>query len=380
MQKLKLLFSIIVIISLTFISCQESGDITSPADQLNKGWAWGTPPIPINTIPGEAQTVDIVAGQNEVCGQLSIQVSGSDLIISYNINSDWTLVVTHLEVKSSPTLFYVNGSGNPVPGQFEFTGETTYTIPLAGRTNTDGITYIAAHAVVENCEGLDPTTAIICPNFEPDVMTPYFVPYDNQNYTMKVILANQGTYYGFCFDNSRYLNEAIPRNVDFICSYDPNFPSCTTFVEKPENLDLINWIINNRQPNWDKKTLQAVIWELISPSGTLMNWQGSTLTSGPWRHDPVLREEIIALAMANGEGFVPSCEQKVIIFAWGTQYGDICNPWAQVVGFEVSVECETICNDQTAWAFNYPIPTPPDSKQFPGSNWARYFGYTAIAP
>ena len=158
--------------------------------------------------------------------------------------------------------------------------------------------------------------------------------------------------------------------MDFICSYG-DVPACTTFIERPQYLDRVNWLINNLDPTWGKKTIQAAIWEILNPSGDLDDWQG-----GGWVHNATLREQIVASAMSEGEGYVPTCGDKVLILVYGVYdvNGGPCNPYRQVVAIEVPVECQTNCDSETAWAFNLPI-TDGTSAGFPGNNWFRYFGY-----
>lgn len=366
---------IIFSFGLIFFGCQSAEDITSPVDQFDKknGVNSQTLITPVNTVPGQLTTVELVAGQHNVVGNITIQTSGSNLVIKYNITeSGWSITETHLAVVGDPNDFPRTSNGNPKVGNFPYKGthnnvnEVEYSVPIG---NLPATVYVAAHAVVENCETTPSVN--LCPDFESTTMTPSWLP-SGVDYTVKVEFNSQ-TYYGFCVDNSRYIGSGSSRTVSFICSYD-TLPNCTTFIEKSENLDLVNWIINNRAPNWDRAVVQAAIWKLINPSGNLTGWDTSTTTSGEWRHDPILREQIISLAIQNGEGYVPGCGEKVLILAYGP--GEICNPIRQVLAFEVPVECVPgECNSETAWAFPYNNgPVPGQSALF-GSQWARYFSY-----
>ncbi len=96
---------------------------------------------------------------------------------------------------------------------------------------------------------------------------------------------------------TRYISSDHDRNVQFISSYDEDFPECESFIENPQNLNLVNWIINNRQPNWDRITVQAAIWKLLNPSGTIANLDDPS-ASNYFAHNAQLRDEIINLAYA----------------------------------------------------------------------------------
>lgn len=375
MKKKILKLSIIMLFGAILWGCQSAEDVTAPDELTKKGANNNILSItPINTVPGAETCVELVAGQHTVVGSVCIRTEGTNLKVKYNISdSDWSITETHLAVVGNPDDFPRTSNGNPKVGNFPYkgthsnVGEVEYTIPIGNLPST---VYVAAHAVVENCN-VTPTVNL-CPDFPENVtLTPTWLP-SGVDYTVKVQF-DTSTFYGFCVDNSRFIGSGGARTVNFICSYDPNLPTCTTFVEKPENLDLVNWIINNRQSNWNRATVQAAIWKLINPSGNLTGWDTSTTTTGEWRHDPVLREEIISLALQH-DGYVPGCGEKVLILVYGP--GEICDPIRQVLAFEVPVECVPgECDSETAWGFPYNNgPVPGQSTLF-GSQWARYFSY-----
>jgi hypothetical protein len=117
------------------------------------------------------------------------------------------------------------------------------------------------------------------------------------------------TFDGYCIDTDL----GIAKNRDYIAkvysSYDLNGLTSAgliggTFIEKPENLDLVNWIINQ---GFVGKTsgvgttftfgdIQRAIWSLID------NKQ-ATIGLGAWEQARV--DQILELA-TQGEGFVPS--------------------------------------------------------------------------
>ena len=329
-------------------------------------------------MPGESWDIDLVAGQHDVVGHVTVVKNGSNLEITYYTDG-CNIVETHLMVVADPEDFILNNGCNPKVGQFPYgdsevnaTSAGPYEVPIPEGL-TGNMVYIGAHAVVQcDCEE-DPTTAVLCPDFQPDMMTPHFSTGDDiPGY---IITANfvtlGGPFHGWCVDNTRYLSNDDSRNVDFICSYG-DVPACTTFIERPQYLDRVNWLINNIESGWGRNTIQAAIWEILNPSGTLIDWQG-----GSWPHDATLRETIVESAMQNGDGFIPGCGDKVLILVYATGpdgTGGACDPNdRQVVGIEIPVECQTTCGEETAWAFNYPI--DGTSQEFPGNNWFRYFGY-----
>lgn len=367
---------IIMLFGIILWGCQSAENITAPDELSKKGVNNNVLSItPINTVPGAETCVELVAGQHTVVGSVCIRTEGTNLKVKYNItDSDWSITETHLAVVGNPNDFPRTSKGNPKVGNFPYKGthnnmgEVEYTIPIG---NLPSRVYVAAHAVVENCN-VTPTVNL-CPDFPANsTLTPTWQPGDAPLYTVKGIFDfSTDAYFGFCVDNSRSISNNNPRTINFICSYD-TLPSCTSFIEKPENLDIVNWIINNRQSNWDRKTLQSVIWKLINPSGGGTNWQYPDST-GYWTHNVTLREEIITLALQH-DGYVPGCGEKVLVLVYGP--GEICNPIRQVLAFEVPVECVPgECDSETAWGFPYNNgPVPGQSALF-GSQWARYFSY-----
>jgi hypothetical protein len=383
MKKLIILFSLLAFFSLIFISCQSPENVTSPNDKVNKhGFTWGPDPIAVNDIAGGYVEVPLIAGQTDSVGYITVQLEDDSLTIYYYTDvGDWTITETHLMVVADVEDFIVNSSGNPQVGLFPY-GETgldgnsagPYRIPIPSDL-TGGMVYIGAHAVVQqgDCPGDPPAT--ICPDFEPDAMTPHFSDSPGPGYIITAYFQSQGgPYYGWCLDNTRYIGNDDIRSVHFLCSYDPDIPTCTTFLEHSEYLDRVNWLINNLDPTWDKRTIQAAIWEIINPSGDLTDWQGSGLNYGEWPHDPELRDSLVQEAMTQGEGFVPTCGEKVLTIVYHTILPDTdpCHANKQVVAIETPIICQP-CDSETAWAFNYPL--DDTSQEFPGDNWFRYFGY-----
>ena len=411
MKKLFVLFSFLAISSLLFVSCQSSENITAPNTDLDKPGpiTWGTFPLGITDYD-----VPLVAGQDYAnpVGYVHVAFDGNALTLQYNLNnSGEKLTEIHVDLATTQSIWsssntgglHVNSQGNPKIGNFDFSdtdpdGLTLpYTVTFDGSSNptlaealggsvpaTGTTILIGAHGVWEgNCEG-DPTTATLCPDWGPDNMTPVFHSIgDTPGYIISATFAYlPGTWYGWCVDNTREISSGNARNVDFICSYD-GVPQCTTFVEYPDRLDRVNWLINNLDPAWGKKTIQAAIWKIINPDGTETDWQGSTINSGEWPHDPVLRDQIVDMAMTNGAGFVPSCGDKVLILVYATGPDgtrEPCDPGLnrQVVAIERTIECQTNCDSETVWAIPLlnGLPNEDQSNLYPGHIWFRYFGFT----
>jgi hypothetical protein len=147
-----------------------------------------------------------------------------------------------------------------------------------------------------------------------------------------------GDYYGWCVDTDHTINENTNYTVNVYSSYEA-LPA--GLVEYPENLDLVNYILNQGyvgtpspgcSGNYTYGDLQRAIWALVEDNQ-------STSGLGSWSQCRV--DEILADANANGEGFVPDCEEEVaVIFApVGGQQVVI----AQVVMTTIPQSCTSTC-------------------------------------
>ncbi|KAB1188658.1 MULTISPECIES: hypothetical protein [Haloferax] len=310
-------------------------------------------------------TVDLIAdngdGSGPVVGSVSISDDGMDLSITIETDGYWCLTETHVHVADSVGDVPAAGNGNPIPGRFDYSGShdcvtsVPYTIPIP--SPNDGTLVVAVHTVVETFGTLDYFAQLLPSTASVRVAFPggdsYF------NLTVSNAGSLDGTYDSFCIDTDRTISPGATYTADVYSSYE-SLPS--GIVEFPENLDLVNYIINQ---SWPGKTspggygtytygdVQRAIWTLIED-------ELSASGLGSWSQDRV--NEILADAQANGEGFVPGCGDYVaVIFVPGNSQYII----GQVVLGSYPVPCEF--REETAWG---------DGPDFAGRNWATYIEYT----
>ena len=94
----------------------------------------------------------LVAGQTINAGTVTVTNDDAFIYVTYTTANGWMLTQTHLYVGAC-ALIPVNGPGNPMPGQFPYSGThnniTTYTyqVPIS-QIPAGGCGCIAAHAVV----------------------------------------------------------------------------------------------------------------------------------------------------------------------------------------------------------------------------------------
>jgi hypothetical protein len=343
--------------------------------------------------PPDAPMVrDLIAGGGNVksamdVGDLLISNDVDYLYVEYLItDGDWCLTETHLHVFLDDGKFTdipVTRWGNPLPGRFEYgdyhdcVDGFTYTIPL---TWDPGIEVkIAAHGVVQTIvgyeSGLEELEAML-----PETANVHIVnhPASGGDGYFDITISEggmlDGDHVAWCADRDRGAGPGLSYPVNVYSSYE-DLPLTRPWdplewvVEYPDNLDLVNWILNQGfigQPsgcdgNYDWNDVQLAIWELVED-------ENDELTCGAG--------EIVAAARANGEGFVPGCGEVVGVLLDGSP------EYRQHLLIPVPVPCIPIYADETIWGakttyengrlIGIDFPFNPDARR----NWATYVKYT----
>ncbi|WP_438424705.1 hypothetical protein [Aquimarina macrocephali] len=102
----------------------------------------------------------LIAGQNHEAGTVTVDSDGTNLLVTYNIDYNWTMKASHLYIGNCEEL-PLSRSGNPKIGKFPYKkehedgiSEYTYTIPLS---SLEGDCFcFAAHAEVD-CSNIETT-------------------------------------------------------------------------------------------------------------------------------------------------------------------------------------------------------------------------------
>jgi hypothetical protein len=296
-------------------------------------------------------------------GDVRVWNDGENLHVEYVVtDEDWCITETHLEVATAlEDIPQVNG--NPPPGQFTYGGEhdcvagVTYSIPLSWDPGTDLM--IAAHGVVQT-GGIDGVEAMLPDQVTVAVTWPGLGFGDPSYFDIAVSGGTtlDGTYDGYCVDSD---HGYIIGTMDVYSSYETLPPG---LIEYPQNLDKVNWIINQDfvgQPStcggsYTWGDVQWAIWQLIEDDPpadheSLLDWS------------PCRAQEILDAAYDYGEGFMPGCGDVLgIILA-----PELPNKQSLLIWVEVPCP-----EDETVWGGDY-FGTP---LEFPGNNWAIYFAYT----
>ena len=103
-----------------------------------------------NCLPTE---VNLIAGQTMIAGTVTVTNDAEYIYVTYTTTGSWVLTQTHLYVGAC-NLIPVNNPGNPIPGQFPYSGThnnittVSYQVPIS-KIPVGSCGCIAAHAVVK---------------------------------------------------------------------------------------------------------------------------------------------------------------------------------------------------------------------------------------
>ena len=144
--------------------------------------------LPVSAV-AFTQTLDLVAGQNEVVGTVSVSNDNLNIYVTYTITDvEWAITETHVHVATSIDDIPQTKSGNPKVGQFASSSEhdpgvttVTNTIPLGGMTDW---VVIAAHAVVykPGCDPQEETAWAISERFCNGFYWASSIPFDGRSW------------------------------------------------------------------------------------------------------------------------------------------------------------------------------------------------------
>jgi hypothetical protein len=313
------------------------------------------------------QSQPLLAGQHTDIGEVLVCDDGSDIFVTYD-STGALLSTTHLYVsedepkKHSPGRF-------PYKNEGIWTQEDEYSISLNDLGVIGGDTlYIAAHADTNLIVGYEE------PALDLDIEIPDTVTMTSTrpggSYWVTTVTDGgilNGTYPGWCVDTDRTMAPGSSYTAEVYSSYDF---AAGGFVEHPENLDQVNWVINQDfvgQPSptcsgsYTMGDVQRSIWTLVEDNL-------STSGLGAWSQCRV--DEILAGAAAGGEAYEPGCFEQMAVMLVPINANDAQNAQviiSQVTVIEIDLECTPIVGgEETAWA---------DGDYDFRRSWATYFDY-----
>ena len=322
----------------------------------------------------------LIAGQNTVIGDVTVSNDGINLTVVYQINDGLTegdgYFLTKTQVyasKSKPKGAAATGA----PGQFLFqhpdlhAKSDVHTIPLSGLDAEAGDEiFVAAHANVVNENNqigvedpdlgaleaaLPASVNIVASNY------PNADAYFDTTVTGGSGSLSDGTYGTFCIDETHNIYLGTSYSAEVYSSYGALPESVTgganPHVDNPDNLDLVNWVINNSD-EYTSTEQQNVIWALIDDAKSRDQLSPN-------------EKELYDAAVANGEDFTPGCGDVVAVILVPVNEAQVVI--AQVTFAQLGITCDPIFKGDTSWAI-------ADSGTDFRGGWGSYFDYSVTAP
>ena len=426
MKKILFLIPALILAGILFTSCQESPDVNSSENSLDKagtgydivntfncaGLLSGPDPLPTYNQQPLLTPMELWVGVgNEVAGMLAGHVTFYKIATQGYVKIDLTdldglpgpdmfpFVATAIHIHFAPTVGEIpqTRNGNPIPGQFEYNitvtdpYQTVYDIPVEfGAVG-------AIHLSVSKYGGIEGFNFWL-PNTE---VTLRIVDYpsagDPTYFRMKVTNGGfistydmgygPGVYEAWCVD----VDHTIALNTNYpaylFSSYEtlPSWLVGPGLIEFPDNFDKINYLVNNFETGQMVQPMNANCTPLLDGLGNPVPMEALTYsdiqraiwalidnnqsTSGLTNWSQFRVNAILCGTNAYGDNFVPNCSQKVVFIVVPTgqtiSYQVVIGQ--PVIG-EIAVECESAAG--TAWG---------DGKygaNFPGAKqWGTYFNY-----
>lgn len=307
---------------------------------------------------------DLVAGRDKVdVGDVLVWNDARYVYVKYVTSPGWELGLTHLAIASDWKLI-PQAKGNAIPGRFPYKGTHDPSAPYDYRIKNTWPAWttiaIAAHGEVTGpCGDCTPAGCGTLPAVVD------FMASEGTNAYFQTTLgggtALDGTYDGWCSQLDIGFTYDWMFKSEVYCSYGPGLP--TWAVDKPENLDLVNWLLNQQfvgKPApvalYSAGDVQMAIWKLLDTSPVPDGYLGSV---------PANVEALVAASMMH-DGFVPACGQRValVLLPFVTYEGGTTN-YTQPNLVTRPVQCDRRC-DETVWGLG---------SDFPGKNWSMYFTY-----
>lgn len=410
-----------------FQSCNES-PIINPESQIND--AAGTGILLPNTFnqPGKLFIKNFSTNPQGLCTQLELwggvgNANAGQLVghVYFTINANGTLHVKylfndldvngipdmypylptsiHFDISDSLTGLHTNSGGNPVPGQFDYVYDIPKPYNIVSHEfdiaipdyNGDGIVYIAAHAGGTFFGGLPGFNFYVPQNLVDLCITTGISQTGYWEFDLSKAGLMSGHYSAYCVDPGHWMTVGSCYPTSLFSSYGPLGGFDTTFAN-PQNLKLVNWIVNNFTPGVTPVTRYEYLGPVFEPpfhfelskffvSGDQTNnivtmqdiqyaiWlllsKATASPHGDWDRARIMGIVYKALTTPGAADFIPACFQKIVVLAVPFYDGQ---PTVQLCVFNYLVPCES--RSMTCWADGKYGAQFPKAKQ-----WGTWFLY-----
>jgi hypothetical protein len=330
-------------------------------------------PLVVELLPvacGKEYTTNLVLANGDKVGVVKVTpLFGSFLIVEYKITADdWYLIESAVSVTGSVTQIPLKSDGDADVAQFTY--KTTHqpiatfyqfvNLPVNGLNNV----VIAANAKVSKYL----KDMALLENALPDNKVNVNVRFTGHPAYFETTItgagALDGKYPGNCVDLEHGIAPGRNYSMSLVSSYTGDPDHLALLVDKPYNLDLVNYVINQDYSAYGATgaEIQASVWTLVDDITPTSGTGGIT-----WNQNVV--NFIIQDALANGEGFEPNCGQRaMIIVDPGVKEDPTLRAQVtlvQVTTIAVPNVCKPLQINEQAWAKGRSL----------GNGQAMYFNY-----
>ena len=323
-------------------------------------------------VESQPYVTDLIDGYYGTIGTLTVSNDATYVTITYQVTyPDQTMCLTETHIYVSKEVPQTGA-----PGQFPYGDpwlgcKRTYveSIALADLGAVTGDTlYVAAHSETYLIVGYEqPDLSQL--NIPTDYAILKSITTESNIAYWQIVLENAGaltgTHDAWCIDPGTLITNQPYGSTRLYSTYSPE---AANFVDKPQNYDLVNYLINQEwvgkpSPSGATYTLydvQWAIWMLVDNNGDAF----PRYRSG-WNKTRAL--ELMNDAMAHGENYLPSCHGKIAVVVdpqiFGTKGQTLIMPMLLT---DLGIECKPIGKESTAWALG--------KSKLPWG-WGTYFEY-----
>ena len=276
-------------------------------------------------------------------GKVTVNYANGTATVKYETCGSYKMYEEHLYVGTRILPRDHWGRYTVAPGRYPYHCYTSSGVQVKTFTinNLSGPIYVLAHAKVKgtwsdgDCgtrgcpspceEGFNPEVLDLALPSDPVTLQVHFqgnTPLYGQNDAyLQGNLSNAGIFNSpagvfnvptFCIDIEHDI-DSNPAPVTMISSYDPDAALLACSLDHPENLDVMNWVVNQDRTQWgaDQRDIQAVMWALADDSFSFC--AGDPCSKGGITYSKARVQAILAEALAEGEGFFPPCDGVVVV-------------------------------------------------------------------
>ncbi|MBI3141788.1 MAG: hypothetical protein HYZ16_03055 [Bacteroidetes bacterium] len=323
----------------------------------------------------------LLARRAAVIGEVLVERNGDSLDVTYVVtDSNWFITKTYLHVSPTANGFPVNGLG--VPDIQNFDHKTDHNnvffykydnIDVTGMTYT----YVSANANVTEQTKCTIDTADI------NAVVPTGTVFMLLSQTIDPVYFNMLIYdysgnllfydyfFGNCVDLTNPIYEGVYYFPKLLSSYSGDTAALNCLVDRPENLDLINYIIN--QPfdtiyGAKGPEIQAAIWTIIDNDVPINGAFGLY-----W--DQSIVDKVVADAKAKGEYYIPPCDGYFAVLVDQGCLDAIANNTTPNISVQQSIMWLPVSKVPAAYDYSYGECANAwgVGKKFTNAGWGQFF-------